>query len=136
MTFSPVMREKFWNFNVGHLLTILMIAGGLLSIYATAVRSAEQMLGSITAHEKQFAYFERRLDAQAKLQEAQTEALARIDKTGTTKSGSTLANDHANIIELQGAVKSLDLIARQIPVMANEIGWIKSELIRRKNSNE
>lgn len=123
------MREKFFTFNLGHLLTLVAILASGAGLYSASARSDERQAARLDFIDVKLADHSSTLKLHA-------EIIANIDKIGTTKSTQSLASDSDRIAIIQRAVAEHEITIRQLGIMANDIGWIKAELLRRKQSND
>ena len=122
---TTLMREKFFNFNIGHLLTLVAILASGVGVYSASTRSDQRQ-------ESRLEFIDIKLADHAATLALHTDAIAKLDKLGTTKSATSLANDAERIASLQRTVAEHDIALRQIGVMANDLAWIKGELLRRR----
>jgi hypothetical protein len=122
---TTATREKFFTFNLGHLLTLLTILASVAGLFAASARSDERQ-------ESRLGYIDNKLSDHAAVIALHTDAIAKLDKLGTTRSTANLANDNERISLLQRSVADHEVQLRQLAVMANDLAWIKDEMIRRR----
>lgn len=109
--------KSFLTFNLGHLLTLLGLAGGLIGLY--------------TQRERDLAALHFTQQAHAATLVENTRRLAEIDRLGSTANRVKLEAQHALILAITARIEAQASTVGKVDVMANDIAWIKAELQRR-----
>jgi hypothetical protein len=122
---NPSSREKFLTFNIGHLLTLISIIGGAVGVYTAFSRSDERQEARLTYHDAQIADHAHAISAH-------TEAIAKLDRIGTTRNTEAIATETRDLALLRAQVAEHEIALRKLDVITNDLAWIKQEMMRQR----
>lgn len=128
---DPTMRN-FWQFNLGHLLTIAAMVTGGIGLYV----QREKDLSALKYDSKTHAELISNLTtAHANAVRQLSDKLAEIDRNGSS-AGRARSEAHATIMaSLTARADAYATVINEVKVMANDITWMKQEMQRKRYEN-
>lgn len=119
---SADQKQVFFQFNIGHLLTLVTILISVVVLYGQ--------------REREMAVIQTTIEAHGSTLRDHGERLGIMDKTGTTASTARVFADHQALVALTARVDSQAVAIAKMEAMATDIAWIKAELLRRRSSQD
>jgi hypothetical protein len=123
---SDQQRQEFFQFNLGHLITLLSIVGSAFLLYGQRERDRAVMQTTIEAH--------------TVVLKDHGERLTDMDRQGTMANTARNAADHNLLVTLTTRVdaqaSTLASALAKIDPMATDVAWIKAELLRLREGRE